>query len=201
MAFHEVRFPDDIAFGARGGPEFSTAVVVTGGGFEQRNVNWQAARRRYDVGHGVKMPAQFEVLLAFYLARHGRAHGFRFKDHADFVLAQQSIGTGDDAGTEFQLFKRYSSGGIDHDRVIAKPVAGTLALWLDAAAQSEGADFSVDVSTGIVSFVAAPAAGVDVRAACQFDVPVRFDTDLMAAENPAFDSMTWPGIEIVEVRQ
>jgi len=200
MAFHEIRFPDDIAFGARGGPEFSTAVIITGGGFEQRNINWQAARRRYDVGHGVKTPAQFEALLAFYLSRHGRAHGFRFKDHADFALAQQSIGTGDGVSSDFQLFKRYSSGGVDHDRVIAKPVAGTVATWLDTVPQTEGVDFSVDAASGLVSFAAAPAAGVDVRAACQFDVPARFDTDLMSAENPTFDAMSWPGIEILELR-
>ena len=200
MAFHEIRFPDDIAFGARGGPEFNTSVVVTGGGFEQRNVNWQAARRRYDVGHGVKSAAQFETLLAFYLARHGRAHGFRFKDHADFALPQQSIGSGDGAGTDFQLAKRYASGGIVHDRTIAKPVAGTVACWLDAAPQTEGVDFTVDSATGVVSFTVAPGAGVDVRAACEFDVPVRFDADLMAAENTAFESMSWPGIEILEIR-
>jgi hypothetical protein len=30
--FHEVRFPDNIAYGAKGRPEFATTVVVTGGG-------------------------------------------------------------------------------------------------------------------------------------------------------------------------
>ena len=30
--FHEIRFPDNIAYGATGGPEFATTVVVTGAG-------------------------------------------------------------------------------------------------------------------------------------------------------------------------
>jgi uncharacterized protein (TIGR02217 family) len=38
--FHEVRFPDNIAYGATGGPEFATTVVVTGAGHEQRNADW-----------------------------------------------------------------------------------------------------------------------------------------------------------------
>jgi uncharacterized protein (TIGR02217 family) len=38
--FHEVRFPDNIAYGATGGPEFATMVVATGSGHEKRNVNW-----------------------------------------------------------------------------------------------------------------------------------------------------------------
>ena len=44
--FHEIRFPDKIAYGATGGPEFATTVVVTGAGHEQRNVNWAEARGR-----------------------------------------------------------------------------------------------------------------------------------------------------------
>ena len=30
--FHEVRFPDNIAYGATGGPEFATTMVATGSG-------------------------------------------------------------------------------------------------------------------------------------------------------------------------
>ena len=44
--FHEVRFPDNIAYGATGGPEFATTVVATGSGHEKRNVNWSEARGR-----------------------------------------------------------------------------------------------------------------------------------------------------------
>ena len=40
MAFIETRFPADISFGSAGGPEYSTDIVVTQGGYEQRNINW-----------------------------------------------------------------------------------------------------------------------------------------------------------------
>jgi uncharacterized protein (TIGR02217 family) len=45
-SFHEVRFPDDIAYGATGAPESATTVVVTGAGHEQPNVDWAEARGR-----------------------------------------------------------------------------------------------------------------------------------------------------------
>ena len=48
-SFHEVRFPDNVAYGATGGPEFATTVVATGSGHEKRNVNWAQARGRWDV--------------------------------------------------------------------------------------------------------------------------------------------------------
>ena len=44
MTFHETRFPDDIAYGVSGGPAYSTSVVSTAFGYEQRNMNWLAAR-------------------------------------------------------------------------------------------------------------------------------------------------------------
>jgi len=62
--FHEVRFPDNIAYGATGGPEFATTVVATGAGHEKRNVNWSEARGRWDVASGLKKQAQIDELIA-----------------------------------------------------------------------------------------------------------------------------------------
>jgi uncharacterized protein (TIGR02217 family) len=50
-------------------------------------------------------------------------------------------------------------------------------LALDAVSQASG--WSVDVTTGIVTFTSAPASGVAVTAGFEFDVPVRFDTDTL----------------------
>lgn len=51
MAFHEVRFPDNISRGARGGPERRTQVVELASGDEERNASWANSRRRYDVAY------------------------------------------------------------------------------------------------------------------------------------------------------
>ena len=40
MAFHDVRFPERIALGAEGGPAFSTTIIASSGGHEQRQANW-----------------------------------------------------------------------------------------------------------------------------------------------------------------
>ena len=39
--------------------------------------------------------------------------------------------------------------------------------------------WSVDITTGSVTFNAAPGAGVAISAGFEFDVPVRFDTDTL----------------------
>lgn len=197
-AFHEIRFPDNIAYGATGGPEFATTVVVTGAGREQRNVNWAEARGRWDVGTGLKNQAQLDALIAFFRARKGRAYGFRFKDWTDFKATGQLIGTGDDSTTAFQLIKRYPSGSAVEIRTIAKPVAGTVQIYFNGIDQL--ANWSVNVTTGLVTCTTPPAQDVDVIADVELDVPVRFDTDHMAVTIETYKLHRWQQVPIVELR-
>ena len=186
MAFHEVRFPDNISRGARGGPERRTQIVELASGDEERNASWSNSRRRYDVAYGVRRADDLAAVVAFFEARNGRLHGFRFKDWADHKSClpsqtpgptDQSIDTGDGTTTAFQLVKRYASGSQTWVRTITKPVAGTVRVALDGAEQVGG--WSVDTTNGVVTFDTAPMAGVAITAGFEFDVPVRFDTDVL----------------------
>jgi uncharacterized protein (TIGR02217 family) len=112
MAFHEVRFPDDISRGARGGPERRTQVVELASGDEERNASWADSRRRYDAAYGIRRGDDLAAVIAFFEARNGRLHGFRWKDWGDFKSGlpstpitpiDQTLGTGDGATTAFQL--------------------------------------------------------------------------------------------------
>jgi uncharacterized protein (TIGR02217 family) len=197
-AFHEVQFPPKIAYGATGGPEFNTSVTTTFAGFEQRNVNWQKARGRWDVSTGLKNKTDMEALQAFFRARFGKAHGFRFKDWSDYQAVAQNLGTGNGTQTAFQLLKLYSSGGYSYSREIKKPVSGTVKIYLNSILQSSG--FTIDHATGSVTFSAAPGAGVNVSADFDFDVPVRFDTDALAVRADGPGIFVWDTIPIVEIR-
>ena len=139
MAFHEVRFPDNISRGARGGPERRTQIVELASGDEERNASWANSRRRYDVAYGIRRADDLAAVVAFFEARNGRLHGFRFKDWGDHKSClpsgtpsptDQAIGTGDGATTAFQLVKRYASGAQSWTRAIAKPVAGNVRIAL-----------------------------------------------------------------------
>ncbi|MGS4947633.1 phage distal tail protein, Rcc01695 family [Meridianimarinicoccus sp. RP-17] len=186
MAFHEVRFPDDISRGARGGPERRTQIVELASGDEERNASWANSRRRYDVAYGIRRADDLAAVVAFFEARNGRLHGFRFKDWGDYKSGtpsaaiwptDQEIGTGNGSLTEFALLKRYSSGAQSWTRAIAKPVSGSVRVALGGVEQISG--WSADTSTGVVTFDTAPAAGVAITAGFAFDVPVRFDTDAL----------------------
>ncbi len=186
MAFHEVRFPDNISRGARGGPERRTQVVELASGDEERNASWANSRRRYDAAYGIRRADDLAAVVAFFEARNGRLYGFRWKDWADWksclpsgtpAATDQSIGTGDGTTTDFQLVKVYASGSQSWTRTITKPVAGTVKVAIDGVEQTTG--WSVDTTTGIVSFTTAPSAGTIITAGFEFDVPVRFDTDTL----------------------
>ena len=199
MAFIETRFPTDIAFGSSGGPEYSTDVVITQSGYEQRNANWSEARARYNVAHGVKTQTQLDALIAFFRARKGRADGFRFKDWADYQATAQSIGTGDDSTTIFQMKKDYTSGIVTETRIITKPVAGSVAVYIDEVLQDSG-DYTADTTNGQIIFNSAPAMGEIITADFEFDVPVRFDTDRLSSNLDTYGSHSWNDITIIEIR-
>lgn len=204
--FHDVRFPDRIAEGAEGGPEFSTSVIMSSGGHEQRVANWSVARGRWNVGTGLQDVADYATLLAFFRARFGRLAGFRFKDWGDYTMARQTIGTTDGADATWQIFKRYTSGAINYDRPITRPVTGTVRCWVnntERAIGGGGNDFQVNVSTGVITIGAtlATTTGQAIEVACDFDVPVRFDTDSLPLRLNAFEIGEWPDIAIVELRE
>jgi len=184
MAFLETpRFPDCIAQGSAFNPAYSTNVQDLTSGYEARNANWLYPRYSYDVAPGVKRINDLEDVLDFFHVSSGKAHGFRFKDFLDYKSARtevaitmldQNIGTGDGAEVNFQLVKRYVVGSSEKVRKIVKPVDGTL---LVAVAGVVTTAFTMDYTTGVITFDVAPTGGQAVTAGYEFDVPVRFDSD------------------------
>ena len=204
--FHEIRFPTAIAFHSTGGPERKTEIVALGSGFEERNGVWANSRRRYDVGSGVKTLDDLHAVVAFFEARMGRLHAFRFKDFADFkscapgtgvAPTDQAIAAGDGTTRIFQLAKTYSSGPSSWRRTIKKPVANTVRVALGGVEQSSG--WSVETTTGLVTFASAPANSTAITTGFEFDVPVRFDTDSLSVNLANFQAGEIPSIPLVEV--
>ena len=212
MTFHETRFPTEISFGSTGGPERRTEIVTLGSGYEERNTRWADSRRRWNAGYGhQKRVDDLHAVIAFFEERRGRLHGFRWKDHSDFKSVgplsaasalDQAIGTGDGATASFQLKKAYGSAFAPWSRDIKKPVAGTVLVAVDTVVKTEGTHFTVDSTTGLVTFTAGniPAVGEAITAGFEFDVPARFDTDFLDVNLSRFQAGAIPSIPVVEVR-
>lgn len=209
MAFHEIRFPANLSLGSVGGPERRTEVVTLANGFEERNQPWADSRRRYEAGAGLRTLDDVETLIAFFEARRGRMHGFRWKDWADYKSClpskrpsptDQLIGTGDGEQLVFSLSKTYRSGEQTYTRRITKPVSGTVVVAVARDPKVETLEFSVDAERGEITFVVPPDIGVPVSAGFEFDVPVRFDTDRIMTSMSSFQAGEVPDVPVMEVR-
>lgn len=209
MIFHEERFPTSLSFGSLGGPERRTEIVTLANGYEERNTPWAHSRRRYDAGLGLRSLEDVELLIAFFEARRGPLFGFRWKDWSDFKSCgaddapefdDQLIGIGDGKTAAFALNKTYRSGFQSYDRPITKPVEGTVTAGLQGDLKRDGVDFEIDESTGILTFSNPPDVGVRVTAGFEFDVPVRFDTEIIQTSVASFRAGEVPNVPVVEVR-
>ncbi|MEM6681146.1 MAG: DUF2460 domain-containing protein [Pseudomonadota bacterium] len=203
MTFHDVVFPLDLSLGAISRPTYSTEVIETTSGVEQRNSLWAFPKMEFEVGQGLRSIADVKALLSFFHARKGQAHGFRFRDVFDSSTAatgapvtatDQSLGTGDGEKTEFDLVKTYETDGI---RRITRPIASSVKVAIAGAQQPSG--WTVDSARGVIQFDSAPAAGQAISAGFQFDVPVRFQTDSLEISLARFEAGEIPSVALVEI--
>lgn len=194
MGFHEVQFPTTISRSSQSGPSTFTNIIRIDSGGEERVSRWNTPIWRGDAQQGIKKLEDAQAVLKFYRARNGPEFGFRYKDWADYATSPTGstwapgdvavtatdvlIGTGDASEVSFQLIKNYVSGPTTVVRNLTKIVSGTVLVSLDDVTKTEGADYSVNYNTGIITFTSAPGAGVAVKAGCEFDVPVRFGQDV-----------------------
>lgn len=201
MAFDEVRLPTDVERGASGGPGFLTNIVSLNSGKEQRNSLWTYDRGEWDIGYGIQTRAQALAVRDFFMARIGRARGFRFRDWSNYTTdtTRHPTGeTGDGSETVFQLYYDYTdTAGFYYRKPIYKPVAGTVKMYIDG---NENSAFTLDTTTGIVTFTSAPYSGAVVEWTGEFDLPVRFDTDRLNMVVTTKEVISAPSIPIVELK-
>lgn len=206
QAFDDVSFPLAIGKKASVQPNFSTAIVTTASGYEQRNVDWSQGRLHFDAGPGVRAEADLETLIAFFRARRGAARGFRFRDPYDCSsngmtgvpsATDQSIGVGDGTTTRFPLVKHYGVGTEGEARVITRPVSVSL---LVAVAGVATVAWTLDATNAIV-FNPPPVAGAVVTAGFLFDVPVRFAEDKLTVDVNNFLAGDVPSVPLLEIRE
>ena len=209
MAFHEVRFPDDISRGARGGPERRTQVVELASGDEERNASWADSRRRYDAAYGIRRADDLAAVIAFFEARNGRLHGFRWKDWGDYKSGLPS--TPVDADRPGARHRRRRDDGVPAGEALRERRAGLGPADREAggghragrARRRRGSCPAGRWTRPPASSPSPPrpAPASLVTAGFEFDVPVRFDTDRL--------DVTWDldrlgsiaSIPLVEVRR
>ncbi|MBO6637934.1 MAG: TIGR02217 family protein [Roseitalea sp.] len=198
--FHDVVFVPRLPFGVNVASRRHIDVVALSSGHETRNSRTAETMRRYTIPVGTRPMAEIRAILAFFEARGGPLHAFRFRDPVEPSTAADGaapaasdvqLGIGDGAQARFQL--RTASG-----RVIRKPEPSSVAMALDGSVLDPGS-VSVDPATGIVALSAAPAPAVAVTGGCVFDVPVRFENQSLQVMRADADSGSLDDLVLTEV--
>lgn len=183
-------FPLKVSAGVRGGPKWNTRLLTSQSGHTQVLSLWSEPIYQWEIELNAWSDADLAELLAFWNLVGGQAGTFRFKDWTDHWAGMNQttgglvygtpvqIGTGNGTATAFQLVKSYSSGSSTWSRRITRPVASTVKVYLNGVQQASG--WTLNASTGVVTFSAAPGSGVAVAWAGEFHVPARFATDALS---------------------
>ncbi|RLC34902.1 hypothetical protein DRH14_02000 [Candidatus Shapirobacteria bacterium] len=218
VLFQDILFPPDISFGAVGGPQFKTTVVRSKSGYTQRNIEWELVKGKYDVTHGLKTQEQIDDLLAFFMSKQGQAHSFRFLDWVNYTIEDQEVGPGDNVETDFQIIKTHTdAGGNTFDKNITKPVDvtdtnhtlgytdyptyTTMLVKVNGVTKTEGVDYTVNYSTGVITFAVAPPNTHTVRVWCSFHLHGVFTTDYMPVGIDFHEIHNWGPIPIEELKE
>lgn len=189
MAFNDdIVFPNRLTYGTRkvaGGREVRKVITASGRVYTQtrRSVN----RNRWDVSYAVETyEDMLEIEEIFDVVGH-ELEGFLFPDQLDFTSAvdrltaitkdDQVIGTSTAATPEnFQLLKTVTQGSKSYAKTIYKPkVSPTILIAVAGVLQADPADYTIDLTTGIVAGTTDMDAG-EVTAGYHYFVPVMFET-------------------------
>jgi uncharacterized protein (TIGR02217 family) len=176
MAVDNIVLDERVSLGFRGGPTFSTDKLVMVNGQERRMQNRDVAIHVYTWNYQNTSRDIHASLKEFWFDRRGDFKSWLLKDHADYSATAEPTGVGTGALTTFQLIKTYTAGSNPYQRTIRHIKSGTLTVYVDGVAQTPTTHYTVS-STGLVTFVSAPANGALVTASFEFYVPVRFDGD------------------------
>ena len=173
-------------YGADGGLFWDTQVINYPGGNSRRNQRRSAARGQWQLGSRNVDAPTLQYLTDFMHAMRGRLHTFLYRDWNDYEASNQAIVI--DGTSTSQVTKTYGQGVNEWVRPIRKPDPATVTFEYDQgggfAALTEGVDYTVDATTGVVTWLLAPLPNSPnaMRWSGEFRVPVRFDRDVLSAQ-------------------
>ena len=210
MAFPTYRLPPEVERGMVGGPTYQNVIQESVSGVEQRVRVWAKCRGEWDTSYSILDTAEtsgtFRAIVAMFRAHFGDLYPFPFKDWGDYQLTDELIGVGDGTIVAYPIIKVYDPsqvllgvpGSRTYVREIYLPRPGLVVKKNDVT-QTLGTHYTIG-STGIVTFVTAPASGHAITVAGEFDVPVRFATgrlDLTINENNLAEIGSLPIREVI----
>lgn len=170
MLFTEERLNIGIVEGTTSTITFKEQTLKQGDGSEHRHSKCYAPLQQWQLGDRSNLQDELIYINNFYSRMKKLGSAFRFRDWLDYQGTSEALGTGNGVKTNYQLLKQYGT----YASPIKKPVSSTVKIYLDGIQTNS---FSVDLTTGIITFNSAPSNGVVITADYEFDKPVEFGED------------------------
>lgn len=203
MAFIEESFPIEcIDRASAGGVGFAVTRIHQDSGQKFSILRRPGPLWQYDLASTVKVDDNSLITLLNFIVAVGDS-GFRFRDPIDFATDQtwqqwknsvvnendQQFATGDGTTTTFQLIKRYTVGTQSYQRPITKVNQTNIAALaaIDGVPQTNGVNFTVDDTSGLITFTTAPAPGSILTWGGEFDVPVCFTEETLLSAQTTWE--------------
>lgn len=187
--------------------QWATDVVHMSGSkrTSQRNQLFAQPVRHYYINYQALTETEKNRLLELFNRAHAQYGTLLIKDDEDYTctLADCSITAVADQ-VEFQLVKTYYNGETEEWTEDKKKImsSGTFppVVKVDGVTKTEGVDFTLDDTTGIVDFtlMGAPGAGAVITANYQFYYQVRFTFDTYIDKRDIPNYWQYEGIHLVE---
>lgn len=194
----DARLSNDIEVGAKRTPTYSTDVITMDSGHEVRNENWVYPLFRYtfELAPGFTTDQELNDTINLFHAAGGMADTFRWLDRFDYQGVGEAVGIGTGAPALFQLFKSHTRGASTRYRKVTLPVSGTAVIYVDGVVQPSG--WTLDYATGVLTITAA--LGGVITADFEFDVPVRFEDDMLELIGHMSELEQPTSISLIEVK-
>lgn len=142
---------------------------------------------------------ELRELMGFHAQQAGAFTPFLYTDPTDNSVTGQGLGTGNASQTQFQLVRNLDAAlpGGGWPEPITNPAALS-AVYLNGVVQA-ASGYSLNSSTGIVTFNTAPPGGAVVTADFTYAFAVRFSDDTADFENFMFQLWRLKQVKLVSV--
>ena len=179
--------------------EWKTASVEFDSGLIQTNQIWAKPRRHWIFEYNWMLKAKRDKFVELFQRVRGRASPFLLRDRYDYEGQRYYIQYG--STTAFQVIKRYYPNTAEFwDEAKHYLVVNSVYAYINDVAQFEGPQYSVNYSTGVVTFASPPPLASVVRLDFQFYFKVMFSVDMLVSSKSAPILWSFQPIHLVEVK-
>jgi uncharacterized protein (TIGR02217 family) len=147
---------------------------------------------------GSLLATDLRTLMGFFLAAQGAFATFLYDDPTDDYVAGQQIGVGTGTSAQVPLVRTFGAPGAIFSEPVTAPNLVS-AIYLNGIRQPSSS-YSVDPTSGLVTFATAPPAGAVITADFSYYFRCRFMSDAYSFENFMYRLWSLKKLDFISVR-